>query len=107
LIDIKRHQGPVADNSGIILVSEGRMRAHLLVLAGMLFTLSANADSGEEIFNRKCSQCHSFAMAQAMLAPLLEASRPAHLRTFLETHPPMLDDSEKDAVIEALSRQPD
>ena len=83
------------------------MRAHLLVFAGMLFTLAANADSGEEIFNRKCSQCHNFAMAQAMLAPLLEANRPAHLKTFLETHPPKLDDSEKDAVIEALSRQPE
>jgi hypothetical protein len=74
----------------------------------MLFTPAAvagNADKGEEIFNRKCAQCHTFGMAQAMLAPVLEANRPAYLRTFLETHPPKLDDSEKDAVIEALSRQ--
>jgi len=83
------------------------MRAHILVMAGLLFPLAAaadNAGSGEEIFNRKCSQCHTFAMAQAMLVPVQEADRPAYLVVFLDTHPPKLDDSEKSAVIKALSR---
>jgi mono/diheme cytochrome c family protein len=74
----------------------------------MLFPLAALADdagNGEEIFNRKCSQCHTFAMAKAMLEPVQESERPAHLRTFLETHPPKLNESEKAAVIRALSRK--
>ena len=44
-------------------------------------------------------------MAQAMLEPVAEADRPAHLRVFLETHPPKLNESEKAIVIKALSRR--
>ncbi len=76
------------------------------VIVGIFSPLgAAAADNGEEIFNQKCSQCHTFAMAQAMLEPMQESERPAHLKKFLETHPPKLNDSEKAAVIQALSRK--
>lgn len=84
------------------------MSARLLVMVSMLLPLTGLAqdmNKGEEIFDRKCSQCHTFAMAQAMLEPVKEADRPAHLKAFLQTHPPKLDDSEKGAVIEALSKR--
>ncbi|KPK27358.1 MAG: hypothetical protein AMJ66_11130 [Betaproteobacteria bacterium SG8_40] len=77
----------------------------IFVIASIFSPLGAAADNGEEIFDRKCSQCHTFAMAQAMLEPVQESERPAHLKTFLETHPPKLNDSEKAAVIQALSRK--
>lgn len=83
------------------------MSARLLVMAGMLLPLTALAaemSKGEEIFNRKCSQCHTFSMAQAMLEPVQEKDRPAHLTAFLETHPPKLNASEKTVVIEALTQ---
>jgi len=73
----------------------------------MLLPLTAQADEmskGEKIFNEKCSQCHTFDMAQAMLEPVAQADRPQHLRTFLETHPPKLNKDETDVVIEALSQ---
>lgn len=83
------------------------MSARFLVMACLLSPLFAVADDmskGEEIFNRKCSQCHTFSMAQAMLEPRPEKDRPDYLRTFLLTHPPKLDDSEKEVVIKALSQ---
>ncbi len=84
------------------------MSARFLFIAGMLLPLAAVADDisrGEEIFNQKCSQCHTFSMAQAMLEPVAEADRPAHLRVFLETHPAKLDETEKAVVIKALSQR--
>jgi len=84
------------------------MSTRFIVLASMLLPLSALADGvskGEEIFNAKCSQCHTFAMAQAMLEPVQEKDRPAHLSVFLETHPPKLDADEKAVVIKALSQR--
>ncbi|UCH46475.1 MAG: hypothetical protein JSU95_10090 [Betaproteobacteria bacterium] len=86
------------------------MSARFLVMACMLLPLTAVADDiskGEEIFNNKCSQCHTFSMAQAMLEPVAEKDRPAYLRTFLETHPPKLNASEKEVVIKALSQRSD
>ncbi len=85
------------------------MSARFLVIASMLAPVSVMADDisiGEEIFNRKCSQCHTFSMAQAMLEPVKEQDRPEYLQVFLETHPPKLEASEKDIVIKALSRRP-
>ncbi|UCD67185.1 MAG: hypothetical protein JSW48_09980 [Betaproteobacteria bacterium] len=84
------------------------MSTRSIVAAAMLLPLTAVADDiskGEEIFNRKCSQCHTFAMAQAMLEPVKEKDRPEHLRAFLETHPAKLDANEKDVVIKALSQR--
>jgi hypothetical protein len=86
------------------------MNARLIVMAGMLLPLTLLADetsTGEEIFDRKCSQCHTFAMARAMLEPKPEQERPEYLRVFLETHPAKLDAAEKAIVIEALSRRAD
>lgn len=83
------------------------MSARFLVIASLLLPLAAVADDmskGEEIFNLKCSQCHTFSMAQAMLEPRPEQDRPAYLRKFLETHPPKLNASEKEVVIKALSQ---
>ncbi len=84
------------------------MSARFVVMICLLLPLAAVADDiakGEEIFNSKCSQCHTFSMAQAMLEPVAEKERPAYLRTFLETHPPKLNASEKDVVIKALSKR--
>jgi hypothetical protein len=84
------------------------MSARFLVWVSMLLPLPALADDiskGEEIFNAKCSQCHTFAMAQAMLEPVQEKDRSEHLSVFLETHPPKLDASEKAVVIKALSQR--
>jgi hypothetical protein len=84
------------------------MSARFLVMACLLLPLTAVADDiakGEEIFNNKCSQCHTFSMAQAMLEPVPEKDRTAYLRTFLETHPPKLNASEKEVVIKALSQR--
>ena len=84
------------------------MSARFLVMACMLLPFTAVADDlsrGEQIFNTKCSQCHTFSMAQAMLEPIAEKDRPDYLRTFLETHPPKLNASEKDVVIKALSQR--
>lgn len=78
-----------------------------LLIAAMLLPPVAIADEvseGEKIFDAKCSQCHTFRMARAILAPIPPSKRPAHLVEFLKTHPPKLDESEKAAVIEALSR---
>jgi len=86
------------------------MSARLLVMASMLLPVTLLADEiskGEEIFNNKCSQCHTFLMAQAMLEPVKQKDRPAYLSVFLETHPPKLDPGEKNIVIEALSRKPE
>ena len=86
------------------------MSARFLVMACLLLPLTAVADDiakGEEIFNNKCSQCHTFSMAQAMLEPRPEKDRPAYLRKFLETHPPKLNASEKEVVIKALSQPSD
>lgn len=82
------------------------MNAPILVMAGMLIpalALANEVSKGEQIFNEKCSQCHTFSMAQSMLVPVAEKDRPQHLRTFLATHPPKLDEHELDIVIEALS----
>ena len=84
------------------------MSARFLVIASMLLPLAALADDvsrGEQIFDEKCSQCHTFDMAQAMLEPVAESERPNHLRVFLETHPPKLNASEKEVVIKALSQR--
>lgn len=84
------------------------MSIRFLVLVGMLLPVSALADDiskGKEIFNAKCWQCHTFAMAQAMLEPVQEKDRPEYLRVFLETHPPKLDAAEKTVVIKALSQR--
>ena len=84
------------------------MSARFLVIASLLWPVAAVADDmakGEEIFNSKCSQCHTFSMAQAMLEPVAEKERPAYLRKFLDTHPPKLNASEKEIVIKALSQR--
>ena len=84
------------------------MSARFLFMACLLLPLTAVADDiarGEEIFNNKCSQCHTFSMAQAMLEPVAEQERPAYLRTFLKTHPAKLNASETDVVIKALSQR--
>ncbi len=84
------------------------MSARFVVMTCMLLPLAAVADDvskGEAIFNSKCSQCHTFSMAQAMLEPKAEQERPAYLRKFLETHPPKLNASEKEVVIKALSKR--
>lgn len=83
------------------------MRVRVLIAAALLLPLVALAEDmseGEKIFNAKCSACHTFMMAQGMLAPIPDARRPAHLTEFLKTHPPLLNESEKKAVIAALSR---
>lgn len=82
------------------------MNGRILLVAGMLFPAFALADEaskGEQIFDEKCSQCHTFAMAQSMLVPVAEKDRPQHLRKFLATHPPKLDENELEIVIQALS----
>ena len=82
------------------------MNARILVMAGLLFpafAVASEVSKGEEIFDKKCSQCHTFDMAQSMLVPVAEKDRPQHLRTFLATHPPKLDENELEVVIEALS----
>lgn len=84
------------------------MNTRFLVMVSVLSPLTALAgeiSKGEEIFNAKCSQCHTFAMAQAMLEPVQEKNRVEHLSVFLETHPPKLDASEKAVVIKALSQR--
>ena len=81
------------------------MRDRLIVFAaGMLAAVAQAAGEGEEIFNQKCSACHTFGMAQEMLVPKSESERVAYLETFLQSHPAMLEESEKAIVIEALSK---
>lgn len=78
-----------------------------LLFASLLLPLAAIANDfgeGQKIFTSNCSQCHTFQMARAMLMPKPADTRPAYLREFLKTHPPKLNDSEKEAVIAALSR---
>lgn len=78
----------------------------LLILAGTLLPTLAFAEqksTGEEIFDAKCSQCHTFSMAQGMLEPMPFSKRTAHLVKFLKTHPPKLDEDEKELVVRALA----
>lgn len=83
------------------------MAVRPIVLAALLYPLTAFAgerSEGERIFDAKCAQCHTFRMARALLAPMPPVRRPAHLEEFLKTHPPRLNEEEKRAVIDALSR---
>lgn len=83
------------------------MPARLLIAALFSLPLTAPAQNfgdGETIFNAKCSQCHTFHMARGMLMPKPAHMRPMHLEKFLKTHPPKLNDSERQAVVAALSR---
>ena len=78
-----------------------------LLIAAMLFPLAALAQEtadGEKIFDAKCSQCHTFRMARAMLVPKPADTRPAYLAKFLKTHLAKLNESEMQAVIAALSQ---
>lgn len=67
--------------------------------------LAHDFGEGQKIFDSNCSQCHTFQMALGMLVPKQPEARPAYLAKFLMTHPPKLNDSEKEAVIAALPRQ--
>ena len=85
------------------------MTARLIIACIVLLptvAIAAETSEGEKIFDAKCSQCHTFAMAQGMLQPMPAEKRPAHLEEFLKTHPAKLNESEKRAVIAALSRAP-
>ena len=82
------------------------MHARFWIVARLLphAALAQDFGEGQKIFDSNCSQCHTFQMARAMLMPKQADMRPAYLAKFLLTHPPKLNDSEKEAVIAALSR---
>jgi mono/diheme cytochrome c family protein len=77
-----------------------------LLVATLPAVAAEGALDGEQIFKAKCQACHTLSMAQALLAPKPEEDRPAHLTTFLKTHPDRLTDVEVEAVIAFLSRKP-
>jgi cytochrome c5 len=94
------------ENAGCVSTIDRPMPARLWIAALVLpyAALAQDFGEGQKIFDSNCSQCHTFQMARAMLLPKPADTRPAYLKEFLKTHPPMLNDSEKEAVIAALSR---
>jgi len=83
------------------------MIARLLITTSMLFSMpaiAAESGTGETIFDRKCAHCHTLSRTKAMLNPVKEEDRPAHLSKYLRTHPSKLGDDDERLVIELLSR---
>jgi len=74
-----------------------------LLVASLPAVAAEGAQDGEQIFKAKCQACHTLSMVQALLAPKPEVDRPAHLTTFLKTHPARLNDTERETVIAFLS----
>lgn len=87
--------------------SNGKMISRLLVAASICLSISACSDDftkGKEIFARECANCHSMINTMERLEDVNLEERPAYLSELLKSHPVILNDVDKNLVIDLLSR---